>query len=83
MIDNKRISKIKSAPKNSGKNKMKKINLKRNKKAEEKNHYFTNMPCCNLNLEDWEITVDNCASNHIRKLFDYYVDDDTWFIIKY
>ena len=42
MIDNKRISKIKSAPKNSGKNKMKKINLKRNKKAEEKNHYFTN-----------------------------------------
>lgn len=45
------------------------------------NHYFTNMPCCNLNLEDWEITVDNCASNHIRKLFDYYVDDDTLVII--
>lgn len=36
---------------------------------------------CSLVYPDWNITVDNCASYHIDKLFNYYVDDNTLVII--
>jgi len=34
------------------------------------------MTSCNLDLDNWEITIDNCVSNFIIKLFDFYVEDE-------
>ena len=31
------------------------------------NLYFKSMPCCNINDDNWIISCDNCASNHIDK----------------
>jgi len=39
------------------------------------NIYATNITSCNLDFYNWEVTVDNCASIFIKKLFDFYVED--------
>lgn len=43
--------------------------------------FFYKLPCCNILSNDWTLTVDNCASNFIDRLFEYYVDDETLAII--
>ena len=40
------------------------------------------MPCSGIDAWDgWKILTDECASNHIDNLFNFYVDDDTLVVI--
>ena len=41
------------------------------------NDLFKKMPFSGLDFSEYDITVDDCASNLINKLFNQYVDDDT------